>query len=121
VTLSLYDGGITREKIREAELRLQQLAAQQADVRQQVELEVRQAWLALEQAAGEIAAAAKAVEQGREAARIAQVRYEAGLGTLLEVLSAQSTLAQSQFALASARFNQNTARVQLVLATGGAL
>jgi outer membrane protein TolC len=121
VTLSLYDGGITREKIREAELRLQQLDAQQASVRQQVELEVRQAWLALEQAAGELAAASKAVEQGREAARIAQVRYEAGLGTLLEVLSAQNTLAQSQLGLASARFNQNVARVQLALATGGVL
>jgi outer membrane protein len=121
VTLSLYDGGITRARIREAELRMEQLQAQAASTRQQIGLEVHQAWVALEQAAGELVAAAKAVEQGREAARIAQVRYEAGLGTLLEVLSAQSTLAQAEYGLASARFTQNVARVQLQLATGGSL
>jgi outer membrane protein len=118
-TLLLSNGGITREKIREAELRLEQLKVQEARMKQQVELEVRQAWIAAEQAAAELAVAAKAVEQAREAARIATVRYEAGLGTALEVLSAQATLAQTEFSLASARFNQNAARVQLVLAVGG--
>ncbi|MDR7420364.1 MAG: TolC family protein [Armatimonadota bacterium] len=120
-TLLLFNGGITRERIREAELRLEQLAVQEARTRQQVELEVRQAWIALEQAAAELVVAAKAVEQAREAARIAVVRYDAGLGTVLEVLSAQATLAQTEFSLASARFNQNLARVQLVLAIGGTL
>jgi outer membrane protein TolC len=119
MTLSLFDGGITREKVREAELRLEQLRVQETRTKQQIELEVRQAWIALEQAGAELVAAAKATEQAREAARIAVVRYEAGLGTVLEVLSAQATLAQTEFSLASARFGQNTARVQLILAAGG--
>jgi outer membrane protein TolC len=76
------------------------------------------AWLALQQAAGQSTAAAKAVEQGREAARLAAVRYEAGVGMSLEVVSAQSTLAQAELSLASARFDQNAARIQLILATG---
>lgn len=118
VTLSLFDGGITRERIREAQLRVEQLRVMGAQTGQRVELEVRQAWLALEQAAGEMAAAGKAVEQGREAARIAVVRYEAGVGTSLEVLSAQASLAQAELSLASARFNQSLARIQLMLATG---
>ncbi|MGQ0568718.1 MAG: TolC family protein [Armatimonadota bacterium] len=118
VTLSLYDGGITRERVREARFRLEQLKVLEAQRRQQVELEVRQAWLLLDQASGELAAAGKAVEQGREAARIAAVRYGAGVGTSLEVLSAQATLSQAELALASARFNQNLTRFQLMLATG---
>lgn len=121
VTLSLYDGGITRERIREAELKLEQLKVQEAQTRQRIELDVWQAWLALEQASGELVSSAKAFEQAQEAARIAGVRYQAGLSTLLEVLSAQATLAQAQFGLASARFNQNIARVQVILAAGGAL
>ncbi len=121
VTLSLYDGGITRERIREADLKLEQLKVQEAQTRQRIELEVWQTWLALEQASGELVSSAKAFEQAQEAARIAGVRYQAGLSTLLEVLSAQATQAQAQFGLASARFNQNIARVQLILATGGAL
>jgi outer membrane protein TolC len=119
MTLSLFDGGITREKIREAELRLAQLRVQESRSRQQIELEVRQAWIGVEQAAAELIVAAKAVEQAREAARIAVVRYDAGLGTVLEVLSAQATLAQTESSLASARYGQNAARVQLILAAGG--
>jgi outer membrane protein TolC len=34
------------------------------------------------------------------------------------VLSAQATLAQAELALASARFNQNLARIRLILAAG---
>ena len=121
VTLSLFDGGITRERIREAELRLRQLTTLEAERRQRIELEVRQAWLALEQASAELTAASRGVQQAREAARIAGVRYQAGVGTSLEILSAQSTLAQAEFGLASARFNQNLARIQLFLAAGGSL
>ena len=117
-TLSLYDGGITRERIREAQLRMEQLKVLDAHTRQQVELEVRQAWLALEQAAGELLAAARAVDQGREAARLAGVRYQAGVGTQLELLSAQASLAQAELGLASARFSQNLARIQVILAAG---
>jgi outer membrane protein TolC len=47
VILSVFDGAVTRERIREAQLRLEQLKAQEAQLTQQVELEVRQAWLAL--------------------------------------------------------------------------
>jgi outer membrane protein TolC len=118
VTLSLYDGGITRERIREGRLRLEQLKVLDAQIRQQIELEVRQAWLGLEQAAGELAAATKAVEQGREAARLSGVRYQSGVGTQLELLSAQASLAQAELALASARFDQNLARIRLILAAG---
>lgn len=118
VTLSIYDGGITRERIREARLRVEQLKVLDAQTRQQVELEVRQAWLALQQAAGELIAATKAVDQGREAARLAAVRYQAGVGTQLELLSAQTSLAQAELGLASARFNQNLARIRSILATG---
>jgi outer membrane protein len=118
VTLALYDGGLTRERIREAELRLEQLKLLDAQVRQQVELDVRLAWLALQQAAGELSAATKAVEQGREAARLAAVRYQAGVGTQLELVSAQTALAQAELGLAAARFNQNLARIRLILAMG---
>lgn len=79
---------------------------------------MRQAWLALDQAAGALLAAAKAVEQGREAARLAGVRYQAGVGTQLELLSAQASLAQAELGLAYARFNQNLARIRVILAAG---
>lgn len=120
-TLLLSDGGATRERVREVELRLEQLSVLDAETRQRIELDVRQAWLALGQAAAELEAASTGVQQGREAARIAVLRYQAGVGTSLEVLSAQSALAQAELALASARFNQNLAGARLMLAVGGSL
>lgn len=118
VTLSVFDGGITQSKVREAQLQLEQLKVREAQLRQQVELDVRTAWLALQQATGRLAAATKAAEQGRESARLAAARYTSGVGTSLELLSAQAALAQGELSLASARFDQNVARIQLILATG---
>lgn len=120
VTLLLSDGGVTRERVREAELRLEQLGVQEAQVRQRIELEVRQAFLALRQAAVQIEAAQQGVEQAREALRLARVRYEAGVGTVLEVLAAQTALAQAEAQHAAALFEQNQARLALLLAMGGA-
>ncbi|MGH2404933.1 MAG: TolC family protein [bacterium] len=118
VTLSIFDGGITRERVREATVRVEQLTVLEAETRQRIEVEVRQAWLALQQADGELTPAARAVEQGREASRLAAVRYEAGVGTSLEVVSAQAALAQADVSLASARFGHHVARNRLFLATG---
>lgn len=118
VTLQLYDGGITRERIREAELRFEQLRVLEAQQRVRIELEVRQAWNALQQSQGTLTAAEAALSQAREAARIARVRFEAGVGTSLELLSAQAQLAQAELALAQARFDQNRARLEWLLSTG---
>src|SRR5436309_3409402 len=118
VTLSVFDGGITQAQIREAQLQLEQLKVREAQIRQHVELDVRVATLALQRAAGELTAATKAVEQGRESVRLATVRYQSGVGTSLELLTAQSNLALAEQSLASARFNQNAARIQLILAMG---
>ncbi|TMI98881.1 MAG: TolC family protein, partial [Bacillati bacterium ANGP1] len=52
VTLSVFDGGITQAKVSEAQLQLDQLKIREAQTRQQIELDVRLAWLALQQATG---------------------------------------------------------------------
>lgn len=118
VTLSVFDDGITQAQIHEAQAQLEQLKVREAQTRQQVELDVRVASLAIQRAAGELTAATKAVEQGRESVRLAAARYQSGVGTSLELLTAQSNLALAEQSLASARFNQNVARIQLILAMG---
>jgi outer membrane protein len=118
VTLQLYDGGITRERIREAELRLEQLRVLEAQQRARIELEVRQAWNALAQSQATLAVAEATATQAREATRIARVRFEAGVGTSLELVSAQAQLAQAELAVAQARFEQNRARLEWLLSTG---
>lgn len=118
-TLNLYDGGITRERIQEARLRLEQLKALEAQQRQAVELEVRQAFLNLEGAQEELAGTDALVAQANEAQRIANVRFQSGVGTNLEVLSAQASSSQAEAGKAQALFSYSVARASLERAVGG--
>ncbi len=118
-TFPLFDGGVTAAKIKEAELRLEALKVVEMQLRQRIELEVRQAALNLAAAAEEVAAATKTIEAAREALRIAQVRFREGVGTNLEVIAAQAALAQSEAARVQALLAFNTARAQLERAAGG--
>ncbi len=118
-TFPLFDGGVTADRIREAELRLEQLKVVEAQLRQRIELEVRQSVLNLGAAGEELAAAVKTIEQAREALRIAQGRFREGVGTNLEVIAAQAALAQAEAARVQALFAFSTARAQLERAVGG--
>ncbi|HVH31777.1 MAG TPA: TolC family protein [bacterium] len=89
-TIAVSDGGLTRERVSEARQRLEQLKALEAQQRQTVELDVRQASLNLQSAREELVGAGALVEQAAEALRLANVRFAAGVGTNLEVVSAQA-------------------------------
>lgn len=117
-TLNLYDGGLTKERVNEARLRLEQLRASEARQRQAVELEARQAVLNLQSAAEELTGADAVVTQAAEALRIANVRFQSGVGTNLEVLTAQTTASQAEAARVQALFNYNVARAALERAVG---
>ena len=119
VTLNLFDGGLTRARIREAEERLRQLQVAESQQRQAIELEVRQSYLMVQSALAELEASGKAVEQAREALRIANVRYQAGVSPQLEVISSQAALAQAEANRVQALFNYNLALAQLERAVGG--
>lgn len=118
-TINLFDGGITRDRVREAQLRLEQLKALEAQQKQLIELDVRQAYLNLQAAREELAGADALVASANEALRIANVRFQSGVGTNLEVITAQSTASQAEASKAQALFNYNLARASLERAVGG--
>jgi len=118
-TVPLFDGGVTSQRIREAEARVQQLRAAEAQLRQGLELDVRRAMLTVASAAEELVAADKIIEQAQEGLRIANVRFTAGVSTNLEVITAQAALSQAEANRIQALFSVNVARAQLERATGG--
>ncbi len=120
-TLAVADGGLSRERVAEAQARLAQLQAAVTQQRQAIEVEVRQAYLNLQSAQEELAGADALVAQAAEALRIAQVRFAAGVGTALEVLTAQASLSQAEAARAQAQFAYSVARAQLERAVGEAV
>jgi outer membrane protein TolC len=120
-TVPLFDGGVTAQRIREAELRVEQLRVSEAQLRQSIELDVRRALLTYGSAAEELVTADKTVEQAQEGLRIANVRFAAGVSTNLEVIQAQAAQSQAEANRIQALFNLNLARAQLERAVGGAV
>src|SRR5262249_25409563 len=97
---------------------LQAARVSEAQVRQQVELDVRNAYLALGNAAESLRSALAGQTAARESLRIANVRFQAGVGTQLEGVTQiqNSTTADSQ--VIQAALNYFVAVAQLDRAIG---
>jgi outer membrane protein len=76
------------------------------------------AWQNVRTQAATVEASKALLASASEAHRAALARYKAGLGTLLDVLSAQSTLADARQQEATTRYNWRRARLTLIQASG---
>lgn len=114
----LYSGGLTRAQEAEAYANLKNLAAQEDSLRQEVRLELEKARLAVRAAKASIAATAEAVAAARETLRLAEGRYTAGVGNVLELSDAQLTLTRAEASEVSAQYNLSQARSSLLKALG---
>jgi outer membrane protein TolC len=118
LTLAILDGGLTQAKIDQARAQLQSAQVTEAQTRQQVELDVRNAYLALGNAAESLRSALAGQTAAREALRIANVRFQAGVGTQLEVVTQIQNLATADNQVIQAGLNYFVAVAQLDRAIG---
>lgn len=115
---SIFDGRATRGRIIQARSQLRQSELDKRELSFSIEVQVRRSVSALQEA-GELAdAAGKVVEQAEEALRLAEVRYEAGAATQLELLETRFSLTQAKTNLLSANYSYLVAIAQLNRATG---
>lgn len=89
---NLFEGFFTTHRVRETQALVEAARANYDTFELQVRLEVEQAYIALVEAAERIAATEKAVESAQENLRLAQGRYDAGVGTILDLTDAQLAL-----------------------------
>jgi len=115
----IYQGGLTTAQQREARANLRSLEAQRAALRQQVRLEVEQAKVAVEGADAALQASQEVLGNARERLRLAEGRYTAGAGNIIELGDAQVAATSAAAQLAQARFNLSSARARLLEALGG--
>ncbi|MCX7925279.1 MAG: TolC family protein [Fimbriimonadales bacterium] len=118
LSVPIWDSGITRAREAQArdDLEIAQLRLQQA--KEGVALEVRQAYLNLQDAQKRLAVAQKGLEQAREALRLARVRFEAGVSPQLEISDAELAFTQAQTNLVNAQFDYLDAYAALQRAIG---
>ena len=114
----LFSGGLTWYTVKEQKANLDGLKAQRDLVRQQVRLGVEQARLAVRAAKAAVGAAEEARANASEQLRLAEGRYAAGVGSIIELGDAQVALTNAAAQKVQADYNVSTARAQLLQAIG---
>ena len=115
---SLFDGGVNKAKVEQAEIKLAQVDQSEKQVRQLIEFEVRSAYLNMKEAEKLIKVAEEGIKNSQESFRIAQVKYNEGIATNTEVIDAQSTLIEAETNHLNALYDYNINRAALVKAIG---
>jgi outer membrane protein TolC len=117
LSIPIFRGGRTRGNVTQAivERNKAQLHLQQVD--DDIRLQVEAYYDRLLQAKEAYDIQQTTIAQAEEGLRIADLRYESGVGTLLEVLSARAALTQARQAMAEATFAFRMAKSGLKLAT----
>jgi len=118
VTWPVFQGGLTNGQVREAEGNLVVTRAQLEGQKLQVRLDVEQASLNIRAAKSEISATNEALTNTKERLRLAEGRYEAGVGSIIELGDAQVAEATAAQQVVQAEYDLSVARAQLLTAMG---
>ncbi len=110
---NIFDGGITRAQVNQADAALTRAQEEAAQTREQIQLDVQSAFLQLHAAEKNIGTTRASVALAEENYKIAQVRYAAGVGTNLDVMDASRKLTEARSNYFTALYNYNTAKASL--------
>ena len=118
VTIPLFDGFRVRERVRSQTASVDELKSRQDRARLDAEREIRAVYFDLGAAQKAIAARRAGVSAAREALRMAQVSFEAGRATALDVIQASAALAEAAGAEAESAYSFRFGLARLIAATG---
>lgn len=117
-SMNVFDSGVTWSKIHAAQENLAKAKESQRQIKDNVELEVRTDYLSMREAEKRITTAQVAVASAEEDYHIAVVRYQAGVGTNIDVMDAQEALTQAKTNYYQALYNYNTSKAALNTSMG---
>src|SRR5262249_49083838 len=115
---NLFDGLRTQGRIKEATANYELAGLELEDRTRIIELDVRTAYSNFIEARETLESQKKVLEEADEALRLARTRNEAGTGTQLDVLSAQTALTDARTTQIQALHDYEAARARLQRAIG---
>jgi outer membrane protein len=118
VNVPVFDQFTRQQALAQAQVAEASADAEARDARLAAAQTVAQQLAALGTARAQAAAQRVALVAGDEALRVQRQRYQLGVATVLDVLTAQTQLAQARLQLAQARFAARTARAELEALVG---
>jgi len=112
LAIPLFDGGVSKNRALQAEETVKQLQADLEQRERDVVVETAETYRELQDRWRSIEVARDNVEQAEEAFRVAQLRYENGISTTVELLDSQAAQARAKFELARTTADYQRARWQ---------
>jgi outer membrane protein len=113
ISVPVFNGGLYSARAAEARLRAQAAVHDVSDLSLLISRDVRTNWALAKDAYLQIQVAHDLVDQTGVALRLAQARYDAGLGSIVELNQAELSQTSALIAAASARFDYLSARAAL--------
>jgi outer membrane protein TolC len=120
LNIPIFQGGKVHGDVLKAEASLRQAQAQMADVRGQIDQDIRNALLDLKSSADQVEVAQSSVNLAEQALTQSQDRFSAGVTDNLEVVQAQEALASAHESLIASLYQHNLAKVSFARALGRA-
>lgn len=118
INIPLFTGFQQTYNVRQAKAQVLAAAATRDQLNQQVEFEVWQAYFTVQTAEKNITNADVLLQSSQQSLNQALGQYKAGVGNILSVLTAQSSLASARVQSIQARLSWYTAVAQLAAAVG---
>jgi outer membrane protein TolC len=117
-TWPIFDGFENKAQVRKAKVDHLQAELTYEQLLDQIEAEIREAYLLYLEAGERLLAQRTTIAEAEEGLRIARLRYNTGVGTQLEVLSAESALTQARNNYVQATHDAALAVYRLVRVAG---
>ena len=118
VQFKIWDSGQTQGRVEQARADVDKAKIAVENVREGIALEVRNAYLGLQEAREKVAVAEKGLQAATESLRVARLRYEAGVSNQLELSDAELAYTQAEQNLVNARYDLRVAWARLEKAMG---
>ena len=115
---NFWEWGKTKYRVDAGKARENQAMDQTRELNDQIALEIKNAFLVLQEAESQIAVSQKVIEQAEENFRIAEARYKERVARSTEVLDAQTLLTKAKAEDANALADYNIAHARLQRAMG---
>jgi outer membrane protein len=113
LSIPIFNGNLFAARRAEAELESQARTRDTQELRLQVSEQVRNAWYRADEAFRSLDVTARLIAQSKEALRLAQDRYQAGLGSIVELNEAQLNETSAEISAADANYTYLTRRAEL--------
>ena len=118
LSIPIFNGGLFAARRAEAESEARARTSDVNELHLEITEQVRNSWERANEAYQSLAVTARLVAQSKEALRLAQARYDAGLGSIVELNEAQVNETSAEISVADANYTYLSRRAELDFAAG---